>query len=193
VLDMTERACARVVCRQASDPFEHCVPLSRAAKRSFREATVEDVVVRLDRAGARFSNGIVVEFVRAAPDSAWQVDAVGTKPDRGLLERNGNSWARDFAASRNRNCVDDMTRSACERASCEGISGRVAGCTPVSTGFRRSFRDAVVKDVLAIKGHRAVARFSNGEIVEFAYVQDAGGRWWVDRLGPDAGRGLLHP
>jgi hypothetical protein len=192
VLDMTERACARAVCGEAGDAFEHCVPLSRAAKRSFRDATVQEVTIRTDWAGARFSNGLTVEFVRALPDSAWQVDAVGTKPDRRLLERNGNSWAHFFAASRDRICVDDMTRTACERATCEGISGRVAGCTPVSAGFRHSFRDAVIRDVLVMTADRAVARFTNGQIVEFAYIQDGGGRWWADRLGADAGRGLLH-
>jgi hypothetical protein len=192
VLDMTEQACARVVCEEGGDAIEHCVPLSRTEKSSFRGATVQEVVVHGDRAGARFSNGVIVEFTRAAPDSEWQVEVVGTHPARAVLDAepsprkklmlNGNAWARFFAASGDRICVDHMTRSACERATCQGISGLAEDCTPVSPGFRHSFRDAVIKDVLVIRGNRAVARFSNGKIVEFVYVADGGGRWWVDRL-----------
>ncbi|HEX4733367.1 MAG TPA: hypothetical protein VH247_03050 [Thermoleophilaceae bacterium] len=42
------------------------------------------------------------------------------------------------------------------------------------------------------RGFCPAVDFSNGQTVEFAYVVDGDGSWWVDRLGPGAGRGLLQ-
>jgi hypothetical protein len=54
--------------------------------------------------------------------------------------------------------------------------------------FRRSFEDATVVDIV-IKGHRAAARFSNGEVVRF---WGDGGTWLVHKIGEDAGRGFFE-
>jgi hypothetical protein len=193
--DMTQPACERIICDSVRGPLENCVPLPRSVQRSFRDATVQDVVVNGRRASARFSNGEFVEFVDGGPHSPWLVDAVGKDPgriyDQAQIVLHGNAWAPFFAASRRSGCGQLMTQRACERVNCKSVSGPVENCVPLSARFKRSFRDATVEDVLVIKGRRAAARFSNGEVVAFYYVRDGGGRWWVDRLGPDAARGVL--
>ena len=178
---MTQPACERVTCNSVRGPLKNCVPLPRSVKRSFRGATVQDVVVKGGRAAARFSNGEIVEFAGAGrPGSPWMVHVVGNNAGRIYHEAKivlaGNAWARFFASS-TRHCVEHMTAPACEQV--------------LSARFKRSFRDATVRDVLVIKGRRAAAKFSNGEVVAFLFVADGGGRWSVDRLGRYAGRGLL--
>lgn len=100
------------------------------------------------------------------------------------IERIGNTWAPLFAAARPRAC-NYMTQPACERVACERVgSGPIPNCTLPSSKFRRSFEDATVQDV-SVKGYRAAARFSNGELVEFF---GDGGTWWIQKLGGNAGR-----
>jgi hypothetical protein len=101
------------------------------------------------------------------------------------IERTGNRWARFFGAGR-LGC-QDMTQPACERAACERPGGRlIQNCTPLSLEFRSSFAEAVVEDI-AIRGHRAAARFSNGETILFVEV-GASGSWWIHKVGGNAGR-----
>jgi len=57
-------------------------------------------------------------------------------------------------------------------------------CKPPSDAFRKSFEGATVEDI-AIKGDRAAARFSNGEVVELGSVIDG---WLIAKLGGNAGR-----
>jgi hypothetical protein len=108
------------------------------------------------------------------------------------IEQTGNTWARLFAASGRRSCKL-MTQPACERVTCERISGPIENCQPPSPQFFESFRDAKVKQI-ATNGRRAAAKFSNGEIVElFRVNRDAiGGVWWIDELGAKAGRGFFE-
>ena len=100
------------------------------------------------------------------------------------ITRIGNSWGRLFAAADRRACRY-MTQPACERVVCQRVgSGPIPNCTLPSSMFRRSFEDATVQAVV-IKGHRAGARFSNGELVEF---YGDGGTWSIHKLGGNAGR-----
>jgi hypothetical protein len=101
------------------------------------------------------------------------------------IERTGNRWARHFGAGRP-GCRD-MTQPACERTACERPGGRlIQNCTPLSLEFRRSFAGAVVEDI-AIRGHRAAARFSNGETVLFSEIA-VSGSWSIHKVGGNAGR-----
>jgi hypothetical protein len=63
-------------------------------------------------------------------------------------------------------------------------------CTPPTRAFRRSFEGATVEDIV-IKGGRAAARFSNGEVVLFVFPS-GGGTWLVHKLGENAGRGFFE-
>jgi hypothetical protein len=109
------------------------------------------------------------------------------------IERAGNEWAATLFAGGERFC-GLMTQSACERITCERISGPIENCTPPSQGFRESFRDATVEDV-AIRGDNAAARFSNGETIELEKVNipdslaEDGDRigWLIHRVGGNAG------
>ena len=112
---------------------------------------------------------------------------IGSQEQRIAL--GANEWARLFAASDTRTCDEYMTQPACERMACERVaSGRIENCTPPSTAYRRSFRDARVQEI-AIRGETAAARFSNGETVVLVKVAD--GAWLIHRFGGTAGRQLL--
>ena len=104
------------------------------------------------------------------------------------ITRIGNSWGRLFAAADRRACRY-MGQPACERVVCQRVGiGPIPNCTLPSSKFRRSFEDATVQDVV-IKGHRAAARFSNGELVEF---YGDGGTWSIHKLGGNAGRAFFE-
>jgi hypothetical protein len=101
------------------------------------------------------------------------------------IERTGDKWAPLFAADK-AGC-EYMTQAACERINCERPGGRlIQNCTPPSLEFRRSFAGAVVEDI-AIRGHRAAARFSNRETVEFTEI-GVSGSYWIHKIGGNAGR-----
>jgi hypothetical protein len=100
------------------------------------------------------------------------------------IRRIGNVWGRLFAAA-DRHACRYMSQPACERVACQRLgSGPILNCTLPSSKFRRSFEGATVQAVV-IKGHRAAARFSNGELVVF---YGDGGTWSVHKLGGNAGR-----
>lgn len=104
------------------------------------------------------------------------------------IKRIGNSWGRLFAAA-DREACRYMGQPACERVVCERVGSRpIPNCTLPSSKFRRSFEDATVQAVV-IKGHRAAARFSNGELVEF---YGDGGTWSIYKLGGNAGRAFFE-
>jgi hypothetical protein len=112
--------------------------------------------------------------------SAWQE-----------IERAGNDWARLFSAGDRLVAVSDackyMTQPGCERIACGRAGYRpIENCTPPSLEFQRSFGGAVVEDI-AIRGHRAAARFSNGETVEFTEI-GVSGSYWIHKVGGNAGR-----
>ena len=65
---------------------------------------------------------------------------------------------------------------------------KIMNCKPPSDAFRKSFEGASVQDI-AIKGGRAAARFSNGEVVELVSVVDG---WSIAKFGGKAGRGFFE-
>jgi hypothetical protein len=100
------------------------------------------------------------------------------------IEQMGNQWARLFGAGRR--CPGFMAQPACEWVDCERPGGRpIQNCAPVSSEVQRSFAGAVVEEVV-IRGHRAAARFSNGETVRFVAAAAPSRFWWIERVG--AGR-----
>jgi hypothetical protein len=103
------------------------------------------------------------------------------------IERVGSRWAALFA--RGEDDCSHMIQPLCERIDCKRVGGRkIRNCTPPTSAFRRSFREASVLEI-AFKGRRAAARFSNGELVEFEAVGDT---WWLRKLGASAGRGFFE-
>jgi hypothetical protein len=116
-----------------------------------------------------------------------------TLPEGQKIARTANKWARLFVFSGFTDC-EYMTQPACERESCVRVGPElVPDCKPPSPAFRLSFARARVEDV-EIKGHRAAARFSNGEVVEVARASgdEAGGVWWIHRWGRSAVRGFFE-
>jgi hypothetical protein len=114
--------------------------------------------------------------------SAWQE-----------IEQVGNDWARLFSAGDRDEALSDtckhMTQPGCERLACQRVGyGLIENCTRPSWAFQKSFADATVK-AIAIKGHRAAAIFSNGEVVRF--WGDRGG-WWIHKVGGNAGRNFFE-
>jgi hypothetical protein len=117
-------------------------------------------------------------------------------PERQRIARTANSWARLFVASDLADCKY-MTQPACERVTCTRVGPRlIPNCSPPSPAFRLSFARAKVEDV-EIKGDRAAARFSNGEVVELERVStnesdELYGRWLINKWGRNAGRGFFE-
>lgn len=110
-----------------------------------------------------------------------------TTLDEQEIEQWSNEWARLFAGDRHRPACQHMSQPACERIACVRVGGfKIRNCTPLSSTFRKSFEGATVQDI-AIKGDRAAARFSNGQVIELAHVQGLGG-WAIVKLGENAGR-----
>ena len=106
------------------------------------------------------------------------------------VELFGNSWAPLFGGGHDNGACFYEGQPLCERIDCERpASGPIENCTPPSPRFRRSFADATVKDV-AIKGDRAAAQFSNGDVIELA---GPGPDWLIDKLGGNAGDGFDLP
>lgn len=119
------------------------------------------------------------------------------------IEQTGRKWALLFAASRDRAACKVMSQPGCAQLNCEYRQRRlgapddvipIRNCTPPSPGFRKSFADATIQDI-AIKGHRAGARFSNGEGIELFWVNGyaVGGVWWIGDFGGNAGGKFFEP
>lgn len=106
------------------------------------------------------------------------------------IQQTIDTWAPLYAAGQREAACKLMADPACVRITCEVAGGpneplhRVKRCTPPSAAFRKSFADATVEEI-AIKGKRATAEFSNGERVEFFWVNGyaVGGVWWIRRVG----------
>lgn len=129
-----------------------------------------------------------------APPTANTDSAPGAfLPQRQKIARTANSWARLFVASDLADCKY-MSQPACERMTCTRVGPRlIPNCTPPSRAFRLSFARAKVEDV-EIKGDRAAARFSNGEVVELERVSgnELDGVWLIIKWGRNAGRGFFE-
>jgi len=106
------------------------------------------------------------------------------------IERIGNSWAGLFASFGGGSC-EHQTQPLCERIACTRVSDtKIRNCTPPTRAFRRSFEGATVEDIV-LKGGRAAARFSNGEVVLFVFPIGRG-TWLIHRLGDNAGQGFFE-
>ncbi len=128
--------------------------------------------------------------VQASPPTASGDRAPGaTLPERQKIARIANKWARRFAFSDFARC-EYMNQPACERESCVRVGPRlIPNCTLPSPAFRLSFARAKVEDI-EMKGDRAAARFSKGQVVELERL--SGDVWWISRWGRDAGRGFFE-
>lgn len=106
------------------------------------------------------------------------------------IERIGNSWAGLFATFGPGSC-QYQTQPLCERVACTRVGGvKIRNCTRPTRAFRRSFDGATVEDIV-LKGGRAAARFSNGEVVLLVFPSQTGTRL-VHKLGENAGRGFFQ-
>ena len=189
---MTQALCERIACEDVGgQEIRNCAPPT-AFQKAFEGATVQDIWVKGFRAVALFSNGELVAFF--GDGGTWSVQKLGESarrvylgpPSRREIERIANQWASLFAAG-SRSC-STMSPPLCERIACERPGGRmIVNCKPPSDAFRKSFEGATVEDI-AIKGDRAAARFSNGEVVELGSVIDG---WLIAKLGAKAGRELF--
>jgi hypothetical protein len=115
------------------------------------------------------------------------------------IQRTVDRWAPPYAAGRDAAACELMAQPACIRLTCETAGGPheplrpVANCTPPSAEFRQSFADATVERI-AIRGERSAAELSNGERVEFFWVNGyaVGGVWWIRKVGGDAGHKIFE-
>ena len=138
------------------------------------------------RSGQRSSTPLAASGTITSPSQPPVPEAPGPTAKQ-EIERIGNSWAPLFAAENAQSCRY-MTQPVCERIACERVGGvKIRNCTPPTAAFRKSFEAATLEET-AIRGHRAAARFSNGEVVEF--YGDAG-TWHIKKVGGNAGRGFF--
>lgn len=78
---MSQPLCERIACvRVGGFKIKNCTPPTRAFRRSFEDATVEDIMIVGNRAAARFSNGEVIELRRVV--DRWWIERFGTKASR---------------------------------------------------------------------------------------------------------------
>jgi hypothetical protein len=105
------------------------------------------------------------------------------------VERVANSWAVLFGDGPH--CNRYMGQPVCERISCERVGNvPIENCTPLSAAFVSSFADATVQEI-AVKGHQASVKFSNGGVVLLSGGWDhhyGGPAWTIGKVGENAGR-----
>jgi hypothetical protein len=208
---MTQPACGRVNCEDIGGPIENCTPPSPDFRQSFEDATVKDVAITGDKAAARFSNGETVELekVQNIPDPlaedgdrvGWLIHRFGGDAgDVAFITKVGNAWAPLFAEDNSAAGEFMFGQPLAER-----FFGRVGEPPEVGrpSAFQRSFVNATVervelrdaKQIKTVDGtpielHRAVAEFSNGEVVEFIEETErprfALGVWFIDDVGGNA-------
>jgi hypothetical protein len=113
------------------------------------------------------------------------------------IERFGNKWAPAFAAGSKR----DLGQPALQQmGGCKGPGGtRIRNCTPLSSAYLKSFKDARVQDIAinpygqaGINFGSAGVKFSNGKAVElyFEGAAPGGAKFYasIAELGGKAGR-----
>jgi hypothetical protein len=110
------------------------------------------------------------------------------------IERFGNKWAPAFAAGSEKH----MSQPAQQMIDCKGPGGQIRNCTPLSSAYRKSFKDARVQDIAIKYGQAGVnfgsagVKFSNGKAVELHFQGAAAGRAEfnasITMIGGKAGR-----
>jgi hypothetical protein len=105
------------------------------------------------------------------------------------VERVAKGWAVLFGDGAP--CNRYMGQPLCERIGCERVGNvPIKNCTPLSAAFMSSFADATVQKI-AVKGHRAGVKFSNGGAVGLSGGWDhhyGGPAWTIDEVGENSGR-----
>jgi hypothetical protein len=83
---MSQPAVERMTCQRvgAPKPIPNCTRPSRAYRRSFHAATVQEIAINGDRAAARFSNGETIEL--RGTDRSWLVAKWGENAGRGFFK-----------------------------------------------------------------------------------------------------------
>jgi hypothetical protein len=171
--------------------------LLRPALRAALAVGLAAVVVVLTVVVAGLDNG----GPRQQPSGAQPVPPAANRdgapepftPERQRIARTADKWARNFVYADPADCRY-MTQPACERLSCVRVGARrIPNCAPPSLAFRLSFARAEVEEV-EVKGYRAAARLSNGEVVELERVtgDQLDGVWWITKWGRNAGRGFFE-
>jgi hypothetical protein len=88
----------RIACeRVATGPIKNCTPPSSEFRKSFEDATVQDVAIKGDQAGAKLSNGEAVELfhrsgnLQAGVEEAggWLIHKLGGNAGRKFFEAAG--------------------------------------------------------------------------------------------------------
>ena len=89
----TQPLCERVDCeRVATGPIKNCTPPSSAFRNSFEDATVQDIAIRGDQAGAKLSNGEAVELFHRSGNLQAGVEEAGGW----LIHKLGGNAGREF-------------------------------------------------------------------------------------------------
>jgi hypothetical protein len=136
-----------------------------------------------------------LDAIRSLGDDPPPAEASQTEPatttqaatDAEEIERKAGAWANFFASPPYGQACVLMTQPLCERIAACDRAGRTR--SEICAGaFWRSFEDARVVDIV-IKGHRAAARFSNGEVVRFSGDERT---WLAHKVGENAGRGFFE-
>ena len=108
-----------------------------------------------------------------AAEAAALYDEIADLPDEEQIERVGAAWAEPFSQNDEAMCDylhPDIAPGGSTSSSCTEILG--SGPDPL----QKSFAGATVKSV-EVEGETAVAKFSNGEEVEFQ--TDPNGEWKI--------------
>jgi hypothetical protein len=80
--------CEWMDCKHVGNvPIPNCTPPSAGLRKSFADATVQDIAIKGQNAGVRFSNGEAVQFIRwgdiqvpvHGPSPDWVVARIGGK------------------------------------------------------------------------------------------------------------------
>jgi hypothetical protein len=89
----TQPLCERVDCeRVATGPIKNCTPPSSEFRKSFEDATVQDVAIKGDQAGAKLSNGETVELFHRSGNLQAGVEEAGGW----LIHKLGGNAGREF-------------------------------------------------------------------------------------------------
>jgi hypothetical protein len=84
---MTQPLCERIACERISEPIENCTPPSPSYRKSFEDATVEDIAIGGRKAAARFSNGEAIELDHVSGyelGGIWLIHKLGGNAGRGF-------------------------------------------------------------------------------------------------------------
>ena len=81
-------ACEQLMCQRvgAPRPIPNCTPPTQGYAESFRDATIQEIAIKGNRAAARFSNGETIRLHRWPNGVDWRVGRIGGDAGRGIFE-----------------------------------------------------------------------------------------------------------